>query len=111
MRSNLKQQLIHVLAKYPKTRDDDRVLMTIFYSEFFPNEFRDGWMKPGALERMANPDDLVRLRAFIQNELNLYLSRKADVRKRRRQSEIAWRNWILLSKNKTKLAKLATESI
>lgn len=103
MRSELLRKIIHVLAEYPETRDCDRKLMTVYYQLYYPHEHRDGWMKPGALERMTNPDDIVRLRAVVQNDKGLYLPKDADVRAKRRQRETAWTAWLLLSRNTEKL--------
>ena len=111
MRDSLKKKIVHVLAKFPKTRDDDRILMAAFYQEFFPHGCKNGWMSPDAWAKITNPDDLVRIRAIIQNEDHLYLPRNAEVRKRRRQNEEVWRSWVNVQKNKTCLDEAVKSSL
>lgn len=63
-------------------------------------------MKPDALERMTNPDDIVRIRAHVQNDLNLFLATKPEIRDKRHQSEARWKNWLQISKDKELLQNL-----
>ncbi len=105
-RSKLIRQIVHVLENFPTTRDNDKSLMTMFYQTFFPEEFSGGWLKPDALLRMTSADDIVRLRAIIQNEKGLYLPKSAEVRKRRRQNEKAWEKWLHICRNKAIISQI-----
>lgn len=104
--TNLIRQLIHVFEKDPRTRGNDRLLMTVYYEEFFPHEFENGFMKPNALTRMTNPDDIVRLRAIIQNTMGIFLPKDPETRKKRRQSAEQWKKWTSVSRNKIAIQSL-----
>jgi len=107
MKSKLARELIHILSEYPETRNDDKKLMNRYYKVFFPHEFtKEGYAKPDYIERVTNPDHIVRVRAIIQNENGLYLPTDPKVRKQRKQSTEAWKAWCRLSRSPRKLSNL-----
>lgn len=103
-KSILLKKIIHVLQKYPEARDSDKKLYVRFWKEYFPEYFNeDNSIQDGAIEAMTHADDLTRLRAYIQNDLHLFLSTSEEVRKKRRQSQADWTAWVKIMRNKTNL--------
>jgi hypothetical protein len=108
MASNeITRRVVYIFRKYPRTRNDDRILAEKYFNEFYPHEFLyDGSMRPGALQRMINQDHLVRTRGHLQNDHNLYLPTTPVARKNRKRTDIQWNQWIKIVSNKTKLNEI-----
>jgi hypothetical protein len=97
-RNELKQQILHILRKIPETRDSDITLMIDLWKEFYPsyikkNSTGDLAIFLPSLYKLPSQDNIKRIRAVIQNEEGILLPTSWIVAKKRKISEIEWREY------------------
>lgn len=85
--SDLKAKVAWILNLYPQTRNSD-VALTFKYWELFQSEiFNPNFMRPRDLFRLERQTSIVRVRAKIQNEYNLFPAEEGIRRGRRSLEE------------------------
>ena len=94
MIKTLKQKVIEVLKKYPETRNDDILLTTQIWREFYWSHLEDDKIALRDLHKVPREDHVKRIRAKIQNEEGLYLPTSWIVAKKRNINEDVWREYL-----------------
>lgn len=96
MRKNLKAQVEYCLETYPETRNSDITLMLRIWETYYPSRIKTGasgekgvWLKD--LYDLPREDNIKRVRAKFQNELNRYLPTDWKVAQQRKIEEDKWR--------------------
>lgn len=95
----LKSMVYRVLERVEETRDSDITLMIRICEIYYPSKVRHD--KSGEAEiflkdlyELPREDNIKRIRAFFQNEQNLFLPKSEIVRKNRGISEERWKKWL-----------------
>jgi hypothetical protein len=95
----LKSQVENVLKEFPQTRNSDITLMIELWQRYFPTRIKKGssgevgiWLKD--LYDLPREDNIKRIRAHFQNDLNLYLPSDEKVVLQRRINEDKWREFM-----------------
>jgi len=99
MKVKLKSQVEFVLKEFPESRNSDITLMIELWKAYYPSKLKTGatgekgvWLKD--LYELPTQDNIKRIRAHFQNDLNLYLPTDPKVVKQRRISEDKWREFM-----------------
>ena len=99
MRSTLKHQVEEILKEFPETRNSDITLMIKLWEVYYPKYVRKGasgemgvWLKD--LYELPQEDNVKRVRAIFQNDLNQYLPDDPQVRKQRKVNEEKWLDFV-----------------
>lgn len=100
---NLREKVLYVLENFPDTRNDDAILTFHIIYTYLPDEMlneKGKWyISTNALKRVRE-DHVKRIRADIQNgnpRKNIpgrFLPSSEAIRRQRRISEEAWRNFL-----------------
>ena len=92
----LKSQVEYCLREIPETRNSDITLMIEIWKRYFPSKMKMGatgemgvWLKD--LYELPRDDNVKRIRAHFQNDLNKYLPSDQKIVKQRRINENKWR--------------------
>lgn len=97
---NIKEKVAQVLEMIPATRDDDALLTVYFWSHFlgktgFIHDSDNGkFVYLRDIPDLPREDAIKRVRAIIQNEEGRFLPTSWAVAKKRKISEIVWKNYI-----------------
>lgn len=86
MTTGLRKRVEHILEKFPKTRDDDSLLILTFYEEYYYLTQTFTREKFLAVLGDAAPDDIVRLRRHFQNKEYKYLPSSEEIMRKRRMN-------------------------
>lgn len=90
---NLKEKVIHILEKYPETRNDDALLTFYIIGQYLGDELihynEKAYISTYALGKVRE-DHVKRIRAIIQNEEGKFLPTNENVRRKRKISEESW---------------------
>jgi len=92
-RGELKQQVLHCLENYPKTRESDVNLTIVLWLTFYGQYVNCGKVSLTDMQYLPQQDHIGRMRRKIQ-EKRLDLSTKNS----RKHKEMEWRNWATLDK-------------
>ena len=76
-----------ILSRYPAARNDDRVLVLLFWKEMQGFEMPDEFKIPYLSGSLLSPDVLSRMRRRIQNSKNKYKPVESIKLKRRKMQE------------------------
>lgn len=100
----LKSMVYRVLERREETRNSDITLMIRIAEIYYPSRIRHN--QEGKAEifledlySLPREDHIKRVRAYLQNEQNLFLPTIEDVRKTRGINEMDWKKWLEYSKN------------
>lgn len=105
MIDSLKNQVLKILMKYPKTRDSDVRLMLTLWMIYYPSRIHkdspdeNSYVYLKDIMSLPREDNIKRVRAVIQNVENKYLPTSLEVVKQRKINEELWREYI---KNETR---------
>lgn len=100
MINTLKNQVINILEKYPRTRDSDVRLMLTLWMIHYPSRIhKDDPEAPAFvylkdIMDLPREDNIKRVRAIIQNVENKFLPTSLEVAKQRKINEQVWRDYI-----------------
>jgi hypothetical protein len=96
MRRNLTNQVETLLKDIPQTRDCDILLTQEIWKKYYPQYLHSSptgklWISFDGMKVLPREDNVKRIRAKFQNDLNKYLPTKIEVVRQRRQNEQVWR--------------------
>lgn len=102
MIDTLKNQVLKVLTKYPKTRDSDVRLMLTLWLIYYPSRIHKQDDDPNNppfvylkdIMELPREDNIKRIRAVIQNVEGKFLPTSLQVAKQRKINEEVWRDYI-----------------
>lgn len=95
----LKKQVKDTLEFYPKTRDSDQYLTLKIWVGYYKEllDLTDPENPKVAFKdimKLPREDNVKRIRAYFQNDLNLYLPTSLEVVRKRKQNEEKWRKLV-----------------
>ena len=101
MRHDLTLVVGNVLKNYPETRNSDITLMIKIWEVYYPSRVRKAQngqlgVYLSDLYELPREDNIKRIRAHFQNDLNRYLPTDPAVVKQRRINEVKWREYMSL---------------
>lgn len=100
MIDTLKNRVLKILEKYPKTRDSDIKLTLTLWMVYYPSRIHKETPESPAFVYLRDiidlprEDNIKRVRAIIQNIDNKFLPTSLEVAKQRKINEEVWREYI-----------------
>lgn len=88
--SSLKPRVAYVLNLYPHTRNSDISLSLKYWEIFQPDLYKDTGILPKDLFKLERLHYIVRARAKIQNEYELFLA-DSEIKKTEKEMKKKWR--------------------